>query len=270
VPIRRSTISAELKFVVPTGEMPVNYPSEAGGRAEVDTGTADYRQVLIEDARQADGSFTLDANGFELRQQEPPIDDFYDDDAVAARYTPAVAALIGDVTGAREVRVFDHTRRSDDAELRARHGLRDPSPTVHNDYTPRSAAQRLEDFMGADVAARTRRFAIVNLWRSVAGTVLRAPLCLCDGASVDAQDLVVTERRARNRIGELYRIAFNPNQRWYFFPALAGDEVLLIKTFDSAPPSGVAFAPHASFRVPTAPDDAPPRQSIETRALVIY
>lgn len=54
--------------------------------------------------------------------------------------------------------------------------------TVHNDYTERSANQRLRDILPdeADELLK-RRFAIVNAWRSIAGPVYTSPVALCDG-----------------------------------------------------------------------------------------
>ena len=58
-------------------------------------------------------------------------------------------------------------------------------------------------------------------------------------------------------------------QRWFHFPRLSPDEAILIKGYDSA--EDVArFAAHSAFDDPASPPDAPERESIETRALVIY
>ena len=55
---------------------------------------------------------------------------------------------------------------------------------------------------GAD-ARLERRFAIVNVWRSIAGPVLNSPLALCDASTIAPADLVASEWRAEDRIGEL-------------------------------------------------------------------
>jgi hypothetical protein len=70
------------------------------------------------------------------------------------------------------------------------------------------------------------RFAIINVWRSIAGPVLNSPLACCDAQTIDATDLVASERRAKERIGELELVSWNPARRpakasnracWYFF-----------------------------------------------------
>jgi hypothetical protein len=116
----------------------------------------------------------------------------------------------------------------------------------------------------------SRRFAIVNVWRSIGGRVLSAPLALCDAASVAPGDLVPVERRARDRIGEIQQAAYNPAHRWYYFPEMAPDEALLIKTYDSASDGRARFTIHTSFEDPAAPADAPPRESLETRCFVFF
>ena len=45
---------------------------------------------------------------------------------------------------------------------------------------------------------------------------------------------MAAERRYPDgRIGGIYMLVHNPNQRWYYFPDIDGDEVVLLKCFDS-------------------------------------
>ena len=115
-----------------------------------------------------------------------------------------------------------------------------------------------------------RRFAIINVWRSIAGPVLNHPIVFCDATTVRAEDLVSMERRADERTGELQVALYHPEQRWYYFPAMQVNEALLFKTFDSETDGRARFTIHSSFTEPTAPADAPPRMSIETRCLVFF
>ena len=98
-----------------------------------------------------------------------------------------------------------------------------------------------------------------------------APLAVCDARSVAPQDLIASDLVYRDRRGETYNLVYNPTQRWFYAPAMRTDEVLLIKCFDSRDDGAVArFAPHTAFVDPTAPADAPPRESIELRTFVIF
>jgi hypothetical protein len=47
-------------------------------------------------------------------------------------------------------------------------------------------------------------------------------------------------------------------------------EALVFKQFDSQMSGVSRFTPHVAFDLPNVPDDAPLRQSIEVRCLVIY
>ncbi len=186
-------------------------------------------------------------------------------------YTQEVEALLGRLTGARRVVVFDHTRRADTVALRKTHRIREPSAVVHNDYTDRSGPQRVRDVLPHEAEALlSGRFAIVNVWRAMRNPVLSWPLAICDAASLDSGDLVATERRARDRIGEIYLVRANPAHRWMYFPHLQLDEAILIKTFDSMTDGRARFAVHTAFDDATSPPGAPPRESIETRAFVFF
>ena len=97
-----------------------------------------------------------------------------------------------------------------------------------------------------------------------------APLALCDAASVAPEDLVAVERRAKDRIGEIQQVLHNPAHRWTYFPDLAIDEAILIKTYDSATDGRARFTIHTAFDDPTSAPDAPPRESIETRCFAFF
>ena len=63
-------------------------------------------------------------------------------------------------------------------------------------------------------------------------------------------------------------LAHAPGQRWYYAPEMTPDEVLLIKGWDSIDDGRARFTPHGAFSYAETPD-APPRESIEVRALVV-
>ena len=116
-----------------------------------------------------------------------------------------------------------------------------------------------------------RRVAIVNLWRPIKSPVLDAPLAVCDARSVAPKDLIASDLVYRDRRGETYNLVYNPGQRWFYAPEMRADEVLLLKCFDSRADGAVSrFAPHTAFTDPTAPQDAPPRESIELRTFLIF
>lgn len=225
--------------------------------------------VMIRDARLNKPAPTLDENGFAFTGQVSVVRDFRDDDEVRSVYYPEMTSLVRRATGAREVVVFDHNIRLDGGAPVA--NSRTPVRTVHNDYTERSAPQRVRDLLGDEQADTLlkKRFAVVNVWRSIAGVVQTAPLGVIDAASIRPSDLIPTDLIYADRVGEIYEVAGNPAHRWYYIPGIEEDEVLFIKGFDSRR-EVARFTPHSAFDDPGTLPGAPPRQSIEIRSLVFY
>ena len=265
-------LEAELSFLVDTGEKPVVYPSRAGGEPERRTGRYQDRSVEIHDGRQIRRSLSLDHEGFLLVDHQTAVDDLYDDDAIRGQYDEEIAGLVAGLVNAAEVRVFDHTRRAHEATTRSTRRVREPVRTAHSDYTDSSAHRRLRDLLGDGEAGKWLggRFAIINVWRPIRGPVETAPLALCDARSVDTKDLVPVERRAPERIGELYHLVYSPRHRWFYFPAMSPNEALVFKTYDSDRAIPGRFAPHTAFDGPRQISQPAGRESIETRALVRF
>lgn len=268
-------VSAKLSYLVPSAERPVYYASRGGAGAALDIAAQfEEREVVIRDARCLAPAASLDREGFCLREQPTAVGDFYqlDRPGQRARYEVELTALVLEATGARQALVFDHTLRSDSAQVRGRRTTREPATVIHNDYSDASARKRLLDLLPAEDAARrlAQRFAIVNVWRSATGVIHHSPLACCDGRTVSAADRVAAERRAADRVGELELVCWNPDHRWYWYPRMDESAALLIKTFDSVPGAGASRAVHTAFDNPLAPPDAPPRESIESRLLVFF
>ena len=274
---RRGTsdfVEAPLKYLASAEDATIYVASAGGGDTSLHQGNYVLQPVVIRNGRLRAGGFSLDREGFMLTAHSSAVGDFYDDGEIAAVYEPEVETLLRRLTGAARVEIFDHTRRSASLDVQKARLIREPASIIHNDYTARSGPQRLRDhFADAPEEAEAllrRRFAIVNVWRSIGGTVLTAPLALCDAASLAPEDLVSVERRAKQRIGEIQQAVYNPAHRWYYFPEMGPDEALLIKTYDSATDGRARFTLHTSFDDPTAAADAPPRESLETRCFALF
>ena len=67
---------------------------------------------------------------------------------------------------------------------------------------------------------------------------------------------------------EIAAFQFRPEHRWYYFPEMGVDEVLLFKNHDSAQ-TGAWRVPHAGLRDPTC-SPTRPRLSIEARVLAFF
>lgn len=267
-----SHVEAELDYIVDDGIPPVRYidwPEEAH---KAHPPTYEKHLVRIHDGRGAVESFTLPSHGFALVDHDTAMRDFYDEDEIARVYYPETERLIESMSGAERVVVFDHTVRTADKSRHEERWVRQPVHAVHNDYTERSAPQRVRDFLPADEAeaALQRRFAIIQTWRSIAPAVESEPLAVCDGRTIPESGFIRNQRRYRDRTGETYHITYNAAHRFYYFPLMRRDEALVFKVFDTDASAGVRFTAHTAFTDPTSPPDAKPRESIEMRALVFY
>ena len=247
----------------------VYHASQAGGAAADHDGHYDMREGAIHDGRGR--VFELDAAWFMLVPHVSAMTDFNADTALASVYEAEAKALVAKVTGARRVEIFDHTRRAASDSLRRQQVMREPSSVIHNDYTPWSAERRLRDILPDEAETLLAgRFAIINIWRSIAGRVATNPLAFCDSRTLAEGDLVEVTRRAQDRVGQIQMARFNPAHEWVYFPDMEMDEAALIKTYDSATDGRNRFTIHTAFTDPTSKPDAAPRQSIETRCFAFF
>ena len=235
--MQTAPIKASLKFLANVDGPLVYIPSKGGGDETEHVGNFTMREVTVHDGRHHKQDANLDVEGFKLVRQATEVEDFYDDAQVESTYHNEVKALLTGITGAARVEIFDDTRRSASLERQRDRKVREPADIVHNDYTARSGIKRLRDHFADDPDAADkllqRRFAIINVWRSIAGPIYNHPLVLCDATTVRPEDLVSVERRAEERTGELQVALHYPGHRWYYFPEMQMDEALLFKTYDS-------------------------------------
>lgn len=272
------SVSAALGYLEPNGRRPCNYtyPPPLGVPWE---NTRIHRQaVSVTDARTLAGRPRLDAHGFELWHAPSAVRDFSDQEAITGTYYQEAAELALAVTGAQEAYVFDHLVRRRELARRplvfGRHaddGTAAANGRVHNDYTEASGRRRLARVLGEDTDPRlVGRYAIVNIWRPTRAPVLDTPLALCDARSVSLFDLVEADVRYPDRTGEIYLTLHSPRHRWFYFSAMAPEEALVFKQYDSHISGVSRFTPHVAFDLPDPPPDAAPRESIEIRCLVVY
>src|SRR5437764_8167707 len=267
-------MQADITYTRDTGERLVNETFGPNNIRRRTSGTEERHRVEIANGREA-RDLALDANGFVLVEHRSAVRDFFDAAELKRVYYPEVEALIRRVAGASRVAVFDHTLRSGDEQEREAKLVREPVHSAHNDYTEWSGPNRVRELMGeeADLLLR-RRFAIIQVWRPAyadAAQPLRAnPLAMADARSVAPEDLLVAERRYPNRVGQTYRLKYNPRHRWFYFPEMRRDEAIVFKVYDSAKDGRARFTPHTSFEDPNTPPGARPRQSIEARAIAFF
>jgi len=262
-------IEATLDYIVDDGTKIFTETGAPGANDRRSGGTPDPRRVTLRNGRHRD--FTLERDGFHFIRHDTKIADFFDEAEVRRVYYPEMEALVKAESGAARVVVFDHTLRTADDAAREARKIREVVSRVHNDYTEWSGPQRVRDLVPdeADDLLR-RRFAIIQVWRPIRYPVETFPLAICSARTLSPANLVVSERRYPNRIGQTYAITYSPDHAWYWFPRMRREEALVFKTYESLDDGRARWTAHTAFRDPTAAPDARPRESIEIRTLAFF
>lgn len=265
------TIEATLHYIIDDGSKVFTIVATPGSRDTRSGATADPRRVVVHNGRPHVKEFALEHDGFRFIRHDTRMADFYDEDEIRRVYYPEMEALIKAETGATRVHVFDHTLRTADDETRETKKIREVVRRVHNDYTEWSGPQRVRDLLPNEAEELLkRRFAIIQVWRPIRYPVETYPLAIADARSLSPQNLVISERRAADRIGQTYAITYNPAHQWYWFPHMRREEALVFKTYESMTDGRARWTAHTAFEDPTTPPNARPRESIEIRAFAFF
>ena len=263
-------VTVQLPYTVDNGEILVNEsfgPKNVHGRR---SGTVELKTMPLLNGRALGERLSLDEQGFVFVEHKTKVKDFFDENQLKTIYYPEIEQLIRSQSGASRVVIFDHALRSGDATEREEKLVRNPVLQAHNDYTEWSGPNRLREILPdeADELLK-RRFAIIQVWRAINRPIQSNPLALADARSIAFEDLMVAERRYPHRVGQTYRLKFNPQHRWIYFPEMRPDEAIVFKVYDSDK-ERARFTAHTSFDDPATPAGAPPRQSIEMRAFAFF
>lgn len=265
------TMTVEIPYTVETGENLVNGTFGPNNIRRRKTGAHELKPVQIQNGRLLAGELSLEQNGFILVEHKTKVHDFFNVDELQSIYYPEVEQLIKTALGAARAVIFDHTLRSGDEAEREEKLVREPVLSAHNDYTEWSGPNRVREVLPDEAdGLLSRRFAIIQVWRTINQPISSNPLALADARSVAMEDLLVAERRYPHRVGQTYRLKFNPTHRWIYFPEMRRDEALIFKVFDSERDGRARFTPHTSFADPASPPNASARQSIEVRAFAFF
>ncbi|MEO0062364.1 MAG: hypothetical protein RLZZ08_924 [Pseudomonadota bacterium] len=227
----------------------------------------DPHPVTIHDMRPISGELAFDRNGFVLVDQPSGTAD-YTDAAQLDAYCRATEALVGQLTGADKVISFGAIVRT---SASGTHGHHQPAHGAHVDYGARTVADFTRQLLGEEEAEQrlAGRHMLLNVWRPIV-PVESAPFALCDASTVRREDLFDSE--VVGGLGGLpfslwgFNLAYRPDHKWYWAPAMQPEEALVFKLWDSDPDK-VQFTAHSAFEDTTAPADAAPRQSIELRTI---
>jgi hypothetical protein len=217
---------------------------------------------------------TLDDAGFTLIAHRSAVADFADRAAVEAIHRGEIVALVQQLSGADLVLVGSPgiLRFS---ERSPRSGVLDnsrPARFAHVDVSDATAAAFAQ--RAAPSGRALARFVHYNIWRALSAPPQDVPLAVCDARTVAAADLIAADA-VFDSPGqpewsfEGLVLAYAPAHRWQWFPDMRRDEALIFKTHDSDR-SRAHCVPHVAFDHVGCPMHAPPRTSIEMRALALW
>jgi hypothetical protein len=227
----------------------------------------------------------FDEHGFVLLNAPHAVTDWGDKDNVAANYLPQVEEIIRTrLYPGRKLIVMQ-------PPTVMRRGARTDTPQygtgVHCDHdrTADDYQHNVAAFVGDEMAGKWREgfekeevetFVVLDFWRPTMDEPLRhMPLVLCDPNSIEPEDMVSSELEGIAPNGGATRhisLKHNGGQRWYYYPEMTADEVLVFKLFElrkGEEPQRFRACLHAAVDDPSTPPDAPHRQSTEHRVSVM-
>jgi hypothetical protein len=274
------SVTAELEYI--RSDSVLNRRFVAPG-AEMNTGRYERRQVRIRDARSSVETLALDRCGFELIKHESTVTDFRDPAALSEHYLPEMAQVVQRMTGADKVIAFSALVRDVDNPT---DGAQPAGSDVHTDYTPRRSFHLAQSQLArvGEPNFPFRRFEAINLWRALSPGPQNMPLAVCDALSVvpgegvpntmiRVADLPALDEIARplsdeEQAGEASLFSFRPEHRWYYYPDMRADELLVFRLYDSRE-IGPWRTPHAAFLDTTLAHPVP-RVSVEARTVAYF
>ena len=259
---RKSSVRSTFNYTLDDGAVPEVYFYEPPAGTLVHPPGNDPHEMEISDGWSRAGSFSLDREGFALKAFHHPFDRFDDDEAVRKQFYAPVAEFVRTAVGARRVIVFDHTIRSkvNEKQQTAEHTTTQRAPVmiVHCDYTPVSGPLRVRQLLPDEAETLLQR------------RVDEKPLAMCDVTSASPDDMIEMALRYRDRTGEIFVMRHSGAHRWWYFPKMTPDDVVLLKTYESETDGRARFLGHSAFEDPDTPPDAPVRESIEIRTMAFF
>ncbi|KAH6690761.1 hypothetical protein BKA61DRAFT_715482 [Leptodontidium sp. MPI-SDFR-AT-0119] len=230
----------------------------------------EHEGILIEDLREFENPLPhVDNYGFQVLLHRSNFARFKTAQDVEG-YRVETEKLLMATMGAVYVKCYDSVLRKNIVFQREHLDLADP---LHTEGPARGVHNVINRYM-SDVD-KTRflkagyRIRIINTWRPLLPVLEDRPLAFCDSRSVDPGDLVAADRIIPGNVGEVYYLTYNPKHSWYWLEKQTPEEPLIFVMYDTKAGPHARFCPHVSFKNPNCSAGAPPRESVETRSIVI-
>jgi hypothetical protein len=264
-------VRGSMNFIGPMQERPRYHANDTS----LDVLNLEPHSVEIEDARARSTPPSLAREGFAIYPHRSTVQDFRDAAEVDRVYGPEICDLLLRLTGADAVVVTGAgvLRFAESSPDSGRLNNSRPARFVHIDVSDPTARMFAERSAPRPLA-QVRRYANYNVWRVLSPPPQDVPLAVCDARSVAPEDLVPADavfdlKDAPRWSFEGLVIRYSPRHRWSYYSDMTPGEALVFKTCDSDPtqPHGL---PHCAFNDPSCPPGAPPRASIEIRAIAYW
>jgi hypothetical protein len=272
-------VEGELSYLAPESTVLRRFTAPG---ASVNTGIYRSYPMPIHDGRPLRDRFTLDRNGFAIIDHGSAVRDFTDPEEVDRVYVPEVVEFLKSFTGADRVATMRWMLRRSASP--GEHASQPQAAIVHNDYSVIGARE------AAEAAYKSRfpdgpgfkRALITSLWRVFSPPPQDWPLAICDYTSVRPDEGLANRMYLVDEIpDDLYQempadapgasgseFLHSTGHRWWYFPGMTRDEILLLKLNDSD--HSVAWrVPHSAFHDRTA-QATEPRHSIEFRTIAFF
>ncbi|RDW56346.1 hypothetical protein BP5796_13251 [Coleophoma crateriformis] len=221
----------------------------------------------------------LDNLEFETRHGITITDIREADEKPTLAYKTETEEMLRSSMGASFVRTYEFRARKNIPISRPKMNIADPllyegpARGAHNDVTFDSGPVIINRYLSAEEKAMYLRpgfrFQIINTWRSLVEELEDRPLALCDSRTIEANDLIAADRIIPDRVGEVYYLKYNKNHKWYWLSKQNPDELFVFVMYDTVSGDNARFCPHVSISNTLAPANAPYRQSVETRSIVV-
>lgn len=261
-----SHVMARLGYVAPMIAEPVSAVIEPEKNSNL---IWDWREVPIHDGRTIAGGAKLETHGFTVLKHRTQVPAFDETQDWKPRYRREMEDFIQQMSGAAEV-VLPANGGPRLGSTRLSGG----SGTVsfcHNDYTAASVGRHIAALDPDRAEERiSKRFAIYNVWRLVSPPPQSKPLAVCDPTTIAIADAVPGQTHySGDTFHQNMLLRYNPAHRWYYYPDLQIDEVLIWAGFDSDP-SYPSIVPHGAFDNPhhTGPDAC--RVNVDVRVFCFF
>ncbi len=232
-----------------------------------------------------------DVNGFELRTHPSAVTNWQDVAALQGIHMDEIETVAREVSGCDAVLFYPPVLRNPQA-MAASEDFH-PIEAAHSDYTEayadmiRNSAHPYREVLRASQTRaglsdaeieQCQRVLTLQFWRNTGPVHPDYPLTFCDCRTVKREHmapiLVAEYGGLRTEFESLVLLAGEHTQghRWFTFPNLTADEVVMFRAYDSALATAAKpfWTPHCAFADVTAGAHPPPRESVEMRAICLF